>query len=410
MTVRHVGPSVTRRQHRRIAPALALVLIGAAIAGCGGGGDPAAVTSAVPRPTSTAPAVSPTLSYAALRTATAQTPEVARTLAGALGSTAGADSVAAGLHAQLAQLFTEHVHLTGLAIAAALRGGDGDDRARAARHALDDNAVELGEALGGYSPANGRQAFVTRWRSLVKDLHIHATEFDPQVRSEALRRLDGHADAGGRLLSRFTKGQVPAATATAALRRLHEAQLAHANALRNHEDSAFRRMSTIARDLNPLVAALAAGLDRSADLDGDARSAAATTRAELTGLMTTQLYQVRMAQFVAATYDGGAGGSVHLAAVRAAGDTTTRLGEVIARDLPVAKQPFDRAWANMIIHLHTYGTAMRGNDNAARIATVNALQADPAAVAKALSASTSVEQALDRHIGLLTTALATPAW
>jgi hypothetical protein len=397
---------VSRRHY--VAPALALVLL----AGCGGSG----ASLAAPAPTTATtvgPLVSPTESYAALRTTAAQTPAVARALTAALvgaGRADGADSVAAGLHARLVELFTEHVHLTGLAVAIALRAGNADDRTRAALTALDDNTVALGEALGGHSSADDQQAFLTRWRQWVKDLHIHATEYDPDVRAEAVRRLDGHADAAGRSLSRLTKGAVSAATVTAALRALHEQQLDNVKALRNHDDSAFRRMGATARELSTLAAALAAGVDKAADLAGDARSSAATLRAELTGLMTTQIFQARLAQYVAVTNEDGVTGPVHAAATRAIGDTTTRLGELVAREAPAARHPFDRAWSDLTTHLQAYVAAVRAGNRAAGDQALTALRADPAAIAGVLAgaASGGLQQALDKHVAALSTAMAAP--
>jgi hypothetical protein len=324
----------------------------------------------------------------------------------------GVDSVAAGLHARLVQLFTEHVHLTGLAVAISLRAGNADDRTRAALAALDDNTVALSEALGAHATANDQQAFLTRWRGWVRDLHIHATEYDPDVRTEAVRRLNGHADAAGRLLSRLTKGEVTAATATGALRALHQHQLDNVKALRNHDDSAFRRMGATARELGPLAAALASGLDRTANLAGGADGAAATLCAELTGLMAIQIFQARLAQYVAVTNEGGVTGPVHAAATRAMGDTTTRLGELVAREAPAARQPFDRAWSDLTTHLQAYVDAVRTGNSTAGDQALVALRADPAAIARALApaqpTSTVLERALDKHVAALITAMAAP--
>jgi hypothetical protein len=342
--------------------------------------------------------MSPTASYAALRTAAAQTPEVARALTATLvgaGRADGVDSVAAGRQARLVELFTEHVHLTALAVATALRAGNTDDRARAA---LDDNSVALGEAFGGPSPPDDRQAFLTRWRQWVKDLHIHATEYDPDVRAEAARRLGSHADAAGRSLSRLSNGDVTPAAATAALRALHRNQLANVTALRNHDDSAFRKLGSTAREFAALAAAPAGGVP----------SAAAALRAELTGLLATQVFQTRLAQYVAVTNEGGVTGPVHLAATRAIGDTTTRLGELIAREAPHARHPFDRAWSELAGHLQDYVAAVRTGDRAAGDRALAALRADPRAITRVLAGAAALERVLDEHVAMLSAAMAAP--
>jgi hypothetical protein len=408
---------VRRRQYRRVAPALALVLAATALAGCGGGDTVAAPAATAPVAAPAGAGVDPTESYAALRTSAAHTTEVARALTAALVGPARAndlDTVAAGLPARLVALFTEHVHLTGLAVAISLRAGNADDRTRAALSALDDNAVALGEVLGGYAAANDHHAFLTRWRQWLKDLHIHATEYDPDVRAEAERRLHRHADAAGRSLSRITKGEVSAATATAALRALHQNQLDTVRALRNHDDSAFRRMAATARELNALADALAAGLDKGADLAGDAGSTTAKLHAELTGLMATQIFQARLAQYVAVTNEGGVTGPVHAAATRAIGDTTTRLGELVAREAPSARHPFDRAWSDLTHHLQAYVDAVRAGDQPAREQALSTLRTDPDAISRVLaearrgSASAALKRALDTHVSALVTAMAAP--
>jgi len=190
--------------------------------------------------------------------------------------------------------------------------------------------------------------------------------------------------------------------------------MATVTALRNHDDSAFRRMGATARELNRRGGALAAGLDRTADLAGDAASAAAGLRAEITGLMATQIYQARLAQYVAVTNEGGVKGPVHAAATRAMGDTTTRLGELVAREAPAARQPFDRAWSDLTGHLQAYVDAVRTGNSAARDQARTALQSDPGAISRVLAAASrgaspgALQKALDSHVTALVTAMAAP--
>ncbi len=159
---------------RRRSPVAAAVTISAALAlvgtACGDGGD--AQEAQAPTPMETA------------------SPQAAPTT----------DSGAAELRANLTSLLEEHVYLAGIAVNAAVSGGDFD----AAAATLDENSAALADAVGSVYGQDARDAFLELWRThigfFVDYTNAKAKGYD-QAAQQAVEDLDGYRQDFGAFLS-----------------------------------------------------------------------------------------------------------------------------------------------------------------------------------------------------------------
>ncbi|NCT92645.1 hypothetical protein GXB85_17050, partial [Cellulomonas sp. APG4] len=116
--------------------------------------------------------------FADARTAAQHMPPTALTLATGLAAATGTEgdvaSPAAELRAGLTALLQEHVYLAGYAVATAYVAGPDSAEFEAAAAVLDENSVDLADAVGSLAGDENREAFLTL--DAVDDLERRAVE------------------------------------------------------------------------------------------------------------------------------------------------------------------------------------------------------------------------------------------
>ncbi|HYJ69342.1 MAG TPA: hypothetical protein VEX15_16955 [Nocardioidaceae bacterium] len=121
-----------------------------------------------------------------------------------------ASEVRALLNAKL----TEHVYLAGIAVFTAYVDGADSESFAAAAATLDDNSVEIADAVGSLTDQATRDSFLQSWRTHIDNFVSYAVgvaEDDQAAQDEAQEALQGYAEAQGRTLSKLTGGALPAA-------------------------------------------------------------------------------------------------------------------------------------------------------------------------------------------------------
>jgi hypothetical protein len=117
--------------------------------------------------------------------------------------TVSTDTGAATLRANLTHLLTEHVDLAGIAVVQAAEGGLDSPQFEAAAGALDDNSVDLSDAIGSvYGEAAGKQ-FLELWRAhigMFVDYAEGALTGNQKQQEQALADLDGYREDFGAFL------------------------------------------------------------------------------------------------------------------------------------------------------------------------------------------------------------------
>jgi hypothetical protein len=120
-----------------------------------------------------------------------------------------ASEVRALLNAKL----TEHVYLSGIAVFTAYVEGADSDAFTAAASTVDDNSVEIADAVGSLTDQSTRDVFLASWRSHIDDFVSYAVgvaENDQAAQDEAQQSLQGYAEAQGKSLNKLTGGALPA--------------------------------------------------------------------------------------------------------------------------------------------------------------------------------------------------------
>ncbi len=149
---------------------------------------------------------------------------VAALLVGALGTActqatasmagAGTPMTPAALQTTLNMLFQEHVYLAAAATGAALGGRQAEFQAAAA--ALDQNSVEIAQAVGMVYGADAEKAFLPLWRrhiGFVVDYTVGLAGRDKAKQEQAVNALLGYTDELGAFLSSANPNLTRAAVA-----------------------------------------------------------------------------------------------------------------------------------------------------------------------------------------------------
>jgi hypothetical protein len=237
------------------------------------------------------------------------------------GETAGTETGAAELRAGLTSLLQEHVYLAGITVKYALvAGGDMEAPAvQAAAGALDENSVDLSEAVASVAGDENGEAFLGLWREHIGffvDYTLGKATGDEAMAEQALTDLDGYQQAAGAFFEEITGGELPAEALIDSL-QVHIDTLTEAiDALVAGDASAFDKLQAAA-DHMPMAAEALAGAIVAAvpDMfDGEVDSAPAETRAVLTDLLQEHVYLAGIAIDQAVD----AGGDMDAPAVQAA--------------------------------------------------------------------------------------------
>jgi hypothetical protein len=153
-----------------------------------------------------------------LKAAADHMPMTAQALAGGIDQATNMkgdpDSQASEVRSLLNAKLTEHVYLAGIAVFTAYTEGADSDAFTAAAGTLDDNSVELSQAVASLTDKETGETFLQSWRSHIDDFVSYAVavaEDDQPGRQQALRNLDAYAKAQGQTLQQLTGGELSAA-------------------------------------------------------------------------------------------------------------------------------------------------------------------------------------------------------
>jgi hypothetical protein len=123
------------------------------------------------------------------------------------------DSQASEVRALLNAKLTEHVYLAGTAVFTAYVEGADTDAFKAAAATLDQNSVELSQAVAGLTDEQTGKAFLVAWRSHIDDFVTYAVavaEGDQQAQQTARKNLQAYAEQQGQTMQKLTGGALPA--------------------------------------------------------------------------------------------------------------------------------------------------------------------------------------------------------
>lgn len=254
-----------------------------------------------------------------------------------------ADSAAADLRATLTSLLTEHVYLSGIAVyTAAQVGGDVEDpEFEAAAATLDDNTVELGEAIGSLYGDQAEEDFLALWREhigyFVEFALGHATDDQPRI-DAALTNLADYGDRFAAFISTASEGRLPEAAIVSSLETHVDTLGAAIAATINGETDAdgaplaYDKLHVAAHHMIGTAEVLSIAFDDQFDIEGDAASDGATLRANLTALLQEHVFLSGIAVVVASdtyTAEDELDTPAFTAAAAALDDNTVELGEAI---------------------------------------------------------------------------------
>jgi hypothetical protein len=133
------------------------------------------------------------------------------------GEQASVDTPAAELRAGLTSLLQEHVYLAGAAINQAVADG-GDMEApgtTAAVEALDENSVQLSEAVGSVYGDEAAEQFLALWRDhigMFVDYTLGGATGDTEMQEQAAADLDAYRAEFGAFIESATEGELDSAT------------------------------------------------------------------------------------------------------------------------------------------------------------------------------------------------------
>ncbi|MDQ4007119.1 MAG: hypothetical protein M3211_03350 [Actinomycetota bacterium] len=155
--------------------------------------------------------------FGKLKAAASHMPMTAQALAAGIDEAGGlkgnSDDAASEVRALLNAELTEHVYLAGIAVFTAYAEGADSDAFAAAAATLDDNSVDLADAVTSLTDKQTGEVFLQSWRSHINDFVTYAVavaEKDQQARQEATANLQAYAVQQGKTLEELTGGALPA--------------------------------------------------------------------------------------------------------------------------------------------------------------------------------------------------------
>ncbi len=214
---------MSSQARRAIAVTSLVAVLTTGLAGCKHKGS-----SAEPSPTPTAAQqmLGTGNPFADIRTAAAHMPDTAAALATGIAKaksptaspvptpksavvSGDPDIAAAGLRAKLTYLLTEHVYLSGIAVATAYHFGPDTPQFSAAAASVDNNSNDLADLIGTVSPSD-KATFLEAWRQHVTDFVNYAKDAKEggsagdAAKKAADQDLQSYAKSEGDFFSKLT--------------------------------------------------------------------------------------------------------------------------------------------------------------------------------------------------------------
>ncbi|HEX3826502.1 MAG TPA: hypothetical protein VHV82_04435 [Sporichthyaceae bacterium] len=417
---------MSNRARRAIAVTSLVAVLATGLGGCKHKGSSAATPS--PTPTAALQMLGTGNPFADIRTAAAHMPDTAAALASGIAKanaptaspvptpksavvSGNPDTAAAGLRAKLTYLLTEHVYLSGIAIATAYHFGADSPQFDAAGSSVANNSSDLADLIGTV-PGADKDAFLQAWRQHVTDFVNYAKDAKEggpagdAAKKAADNDLLAYAKAEGEFFSKLTHDALSAGAVQQAF-TTHISSFATAiDAMAAGHTDEFKLLKTAAGHMTDGAAALAAGIAKSAGIAGDPASKASTLRSELTGLLTAHVYLAGIAVFTAYSTTGATSSPAYQGAADAldtnSQDLAAEIGTVAGPD---NQKKFLSTWRSHIDDFIAYAKADATDDAAGKTTASNNLLAYTGAAGSffsdisggALNAST-VAAALKDHV------------
>ncbi len=180
-------------------------------------------------------------------------------------------SPAAELRSALTALLTEHVYLSGIAVATAYATAPNSPEFQAAAAGLDKNSVAVADAVGSVAP-DQRDTFLAAWRAHIGDFVSYAVAAkagDDQAKANEVADLMAYMQSQGAFFEQITAGALPAADVTASLDEHAAALAAAVDALATGDPTAFDLLKTAGDHMAMGADALAGGIVTATETDGD---------------------------------------------------------------------------------------------------------------------------------------------
>jgi hypothetical protein len=397
-------------------------------AGCSGGNDEATETGyGTPSPTSapdttSAPALGMLVPqgtgapFEDLRTAASHMPIAAAALASGIAEGAVIDgdsaSPAAELRSTLTALLTEHVYLSGVAVAIAYATAPNSPEFQTAAAGLDQNSVAVADAVGSVMP-DQRDTFLDAWRAHIGDFvsyAVAAKSGDEAAKATEVADLMAYTQSQGAFFEQITAGALPAAEVAASLDE-HVATLAAAvDALAAGDPSAFDLLKTAGDHMAMSADALAGGIATAMEAGGDPADDASTLRASLTSQLVSHVYLAGVAVFTA--YTAGADSAEFQAAAGALDANSADIAAGVGSVAPDQESTFLEQWRSHISDFVDYALAAAAGDEAGKQLQLNDLNAYRASAGEFFAditggalAATDVAEALGHHAETLAGAI-----
>ncbi|HEX3829163.1 MAG TPA: hypothetical protein VHV82_18015 [Sporichthyaceae bacterium] len=330
-----------------------------------------------------APALQPMVTSAALmahgtgnpfvdaRTAAAHMPMSAEVLAGGIAKAAGikgqVDSKAADLRSGLTYLFTDHVYITGIAVATAYKFGATSPAFTSAKGAVLANAQEIEDAVTKIVGADQGKVFKEAFDSHIGDFvdyAVAAKTHDAKGQAKAVAALKGYATAVGEYFNKVTGGVLSA-------KAIEQDTLTHilttkaaVDDLAAGKDSAFADLKKAADHMSMSAQVIAAGVAKATKMPGNPDDAASGLRADLTRMLVDHVYLAGVAVFTAYSAPGGLTGKAFKASAAALDANSVELSKAV--ESVAGKQNADTflvSWRSHIGDFVDYAKGDATNDN-----------------------------------------------
>lgn len=191
-------------------------------------------------------------------------------------------SVPAETRATLTSALQAHAYLAGIAIEQAVEAGGAveDPAVQAAVTTLDDNSVDIANAVGSVAGNDERAEFLDLWRQHIDSFVAYAVGLagGDQAAAEAARTdLDAYRLAAGDFFERITDGAIPAGDVVADL-DLHVAtMLGTIDAIAAGDPTTFAQLREAGQHMRTTAAALATAIVQAGEAEDAAEPADETT-------------------------------------------------------------------------------------------------------------------------------------
>jgi hypothetical protein len=274
--------------------------------------------------------------FADARTAAAHMPMSAQVLAAGIAKAAGikgqGDSKAADLRSGLTYLFTDHVYITGIAVATAYKFGPTSPQFALAKAEVLNNAQAIEDAVTKIVGPEQGKIFKAAFDSHIGDFVAYAVAtktHDAKGQAKAVAALKGYATAVGEYFNKVTGGVLSA-------KAVEQDTLTHILTTKAAVDdlaagkaTAYADLKTAADHMSMSADVIAAGVAKATKMPGNPDDAASGLRADLTRMLVDHVYLAGVAVFTAYSAPGGLTGLPFKAAAAALDANSVELGKAV---------------------------------------------------------------------------------